>query len=60
MKELKAPIKNGDVVGNLKIKESKKVIRTVDLTVSKDIKKASILELYLRNLKDIFTGDINV
>lgn len=60
LKELKAPIKKGDVVGNLKIKESKKVIRTVDLTVSKDIKKASILELYLRNLKDIFTGDINV
>ena len=60
LNELKAPIKKGDIVGYLKIKENKKIIRTIKLTVSKDIEKANIIELYIRNLKDIFTGDINV
>lgn len=60
LSNLKAPIKKGDVVGNLKIKENGKVIRTIDLTIDKDVKKANIVELYLRNIKDILTGDISI
>lgn len=57
---LKAPIKKGDVVGKLTIKENKKTIRIVDLTVKENIKKANILELYTRYLKEIFTGDVTI
>ena len=57
---LKAPLKKGDIVGKLKIQENNKTIRTIDLTVNKNIKKANILELYIRNLKDIFLGEINI
>ncbi len=60
LNSLTAPIKKGDVVGKLKIKENGKYLRTIDLTINKTIKKASIFELYLRYLKDIFTGDITI
>lgn len=54
---LKAPIKIGDKVGTLIIKESNKT-REVDITVLENIEKANLLELFSRNLKDIVTGNI--
>ena len=57
---LKAPLKKGDVVGKLKIIENNKVTRSIDITVNKDVKKANILELYWRYLKDIFVGDVRL
>ncbi|MDD2392281.1 MAG: D-alanyl-D-alanine carboxypeptidase, partial [Bacilli bacterium] len=58
LNELKLPIKKGDVVGKLIIKEDKNQ-RTIDVTVSKDVNKANIIELFLRYLNDILTFDIN-
>ena len=58
--ELKAPLKKGDVVGTLKIKEDGKVIRKVKLTVDKNVKKANYLELLGRNIRDMVTGKINI
>ena len=55
---LKAPIKVGDKVGTLIIKEDNNKTRNVDITVKEDVKKANIIELYLRNLEDIITGNI--
>lgn len=55
---LKAPLKKGEKIGVLSIKENGKVIRKIALTVDRNLKKANILELYLRNLKDIFASDI--
>lgn len=60
LNNLIAPIKKGDVVGKLNIKENGKHIRTIDLTIKEDVKKANIGELYLRYLKDILTGDITI
>lgn len=57
---LKAPLKIGDVVGKLIIKEDESVIREVHVTVSEDIEKANILELYFRHLTDILKGDVNL
>ena len=51
---LKAPLSKGDVVGKLTLKENNNVIRTIDLTINEDVKKANIFELYLRYLKQIF------
>lgn len=55
---IKAPIKKGKVVGKMTIKQDGKKIRTINLTVDKDVKKANLLELYLRHLKEIVTGNI--
>lgn len=55
--KLTAPIKKGSSVGVLKIKENGNFVRSINLTVNKDVHKASLIELYLRYLKDIFTAD---
>lgn len=60
LNNLKAPIQKGEVVGKLNIKENGKHIRTIDLTIKQDVKKANIGELYLRYIKDILTGDITI
>lgn len=54
---LKAPLKVGDKVGTLIIKENNNT-RKVDITVSENIEKANILELFIRHLEDIITGNI--
>ncbi len=60
MEALKAPLKKGEKVGTLDIKENGKVIRTINLTVDKNIKKANILELYLQYLEDVVTGNTSI
>lgn len=55
---LVAPIQKGDVVGTIDILEDGKVISTVDATVKEDLKKASILTIFARNLKDILSGQL--
>lgn len=51
------PLKKGDKVGNLSVYENNKKIYNIDVTVNEDIKKANILELFLRNIEDTFTGE---
>ena len=53
----KLPIKKGDNVGYLDIYENGKKLYKVDVTVQDDLKKANIVELFLRNIKDIITGE---
>ena len=58
LNNIKVPIKKGDVVGKLLVKSNGKIINTTNLTVKKDVGKCNILELYLKNIKDIITGNI--
>lgn len=55
--KLSAPIKKNTSIGTIEIKEDGKLIRSVDLIVKEKVDKATFLELYLRYLKDIVTGD---
>lgn len=56
VKNITAPVKVGEKVGILKIKYQNKVVKEVDLTVSKNIKKANLWDLFKRNLKIIVSG----
>lgn len=56
--KIKLPIKKGDKVGILKLKDGNKIISKVALTVKKDVEKASILELYKRSIISIFSGSM--
>ena len=56
--KIKLPIKKGDKIGVLKLKDGNKVISTVDLTVKEDVEKASILGLYKRSIKSILSGNM--
>ena len=56
--EIQAPVKKGDVIGKLVIKNKNKQIKTIKLTVDENVKKANLLELYGRYLKELITGNI--
>lgn len=56
--KIKLPLKKGQRVGILKLKDGNKVVSKVELTVKNDIKKASVIEIYRRSLKSIITGNI--
>ena len=58
--DLKVPIKKGDIVGKLTVYDDNNILDTIDLTINKDIKKANILELYIKYLKDILSGNIKI
>jgi len=58
IKDIKAPIKKGDIVGEVIVKINNKEYKRVPLTVKEDIKKANVIDLYFRYLKDILIGDI--
>ena len=56
--ELNLPIKSGDTVGNLLVKDnSGKIVKEAELTVEKDISKISFIRLWSNFIKDVITGD---
>ena len=58
--DLKVPIKKGDIIGKIIVKNDSDILQEMDLTVKEDIKKANIFELYFKYLKEIISGDIKV
>lgn len=58
IKRLVAPISKGEIIGTIDILEDNKKLTTVDATVKKDIKKASILTIFLRNIKAILSTSL--
>lgn len=51
-----APVKVGDKVGTLEIKYQNKVVKNVNLTVTKNVDKANIWNLYTRNFRTVVSG----
>ena len=60
LKTLKAPLKIGDNVGTLTIKEDGNSVKTLNLTVDKDVERANFGNLFLRNVKDMVMGNISL
>ena len=54
--KIKDNIKINDKVGTMEILENNKVINTIELTVNKEVKKANIFEVFIRNLNALTTG----
>ena len=57
--KIKTPIKKGDIVGSLYVMNDKKIVNEVKLTVSKNIDKCNLFELYFKYLKNIIGGNIS-
>ena len=53
----KLPIKKNEKIGYLNIYEKGNRIFKIDVTVDKDVKKANLVELYLKNLSNFFVKD---
>jgi len=60
LNSIKAPVKKNDNVGKLLVLNDGNVILEVPVTVNKNVEKANLFELYLRYLKDIISGNINI
>lgn len=58
LNKLVSPIKKGDIVGKLLIKEDNVVVANTSVTVDKNVDKASFFTLYFRYLKDIISFNI--
>ncbi len=56
--EIKVPTKKGDVIGKLYVMNNDEVINEVDLTVSEDVEKCNLIELYGKYIKNILGGNI--
>lgn len=54
-KEVNAPVKKGEIVGKINVYENGNFKYSVDVTVMKDVDKANIFMVFLRNLKDIIS-----
>ena len=57
--DIKLPVKKGDNVGYIKVLENGKEINRINLTVKNSIDKSNLIELYLKNIRNILSGDIN-
>lgn len=56
---LKLPIKKGDMIGKLVVKDSfGNMIDEVNITVENDIKKDNYFNIFLKILKGVITGDL--
>ena len=55
--ELTLPIKKGDTVGKIEIKEDNKIIHTVSLISNTNAKPIGFGQLYLKILKETFMGE---
>lgn len=53
----KLPIKKGEIIGYINLIENGKKLYKIDVTTQKNLKKANILELLIRNIGEIFTGE---
>ena len=58
IEEIKLPIKKGSKVGKLNLYNNGKKVNTIDLVVKNNVEKCNLIELYLRNLKSMITGNI--
>ena len=52
-----APIKRGDIVGTVEIKDSDGlIVREEELTIKEEVKKVNYIKLFFKNLKILITG----
>lgn len=57
--KIKLPIKQGDVLGKIIVRDGKKEITKVDLVSKTSIKKLNYIELYIETVKNSILGIIN-
>jgi D-alanyl-D-alanine carboxypeptidase (penicillin-binding protein 5/6) len=56
VKEIKAPVNVGDIVGELEVIENNEVISRHPITVMESVQRANLWDLYRRNLQMFFIG----
>ena len=57
LKKYSLPVKPGDIVGEVIVKENNKEVTSVSVTVSESVSRLSFLELFGRGFIDLVSGD---
>ena len=57
LKKYSLPVKHGDIVGEVIVKENNKEVTSVPVTVSESVSRLSFLELFGRGFIDLVSGD---
>lgn len=60
VEDIKLPIKVGDIIGKMYLKDGNKIIREIELTVKENVEKANIIELFGKYISDILSGNISL
>ena len=55
---LKLPLKKGDIIGKLLVKDGTNTIKQVNLISNEDIRKQNFFKLWFKVIKNIFTGSL--
>lgn len=58
LNDIKLPVKQGDIIGKLLIKDDNKTIKQVNLISNSDMKKRGFLDLWVNIIKSMLTGDL--
>ncbi|MFV0274894.1 MAG: hypothetical protein ACK5HL_01470 [Bacilli bacterium] len=58
LSDIKVPIKKNKVIGTIDVIENGEIIATKNLVSSKEVKKLNIVNLYMKYVHEIFTGNI--
>lgn len=58
IRDIKLPIKKGEVVGTLYVKEGNKIIREDQLIIEDDVERLGFFKMFLETTKDFFTGKV--
>lgn len=56
----KIPVKTGDIVGKLVVKNGDTILREIPVTVTEDINKATFLNLFFKNIRNIIIGEMRI
>lgn len=60
VEDIKLPIKVGDIMGKMYLKDANKIIREIELTVNENVEKANIIELFGKYISDILSGNMSL
>lgn len=58
LNNIKLPVKKGEVIGKLLVKDNSEIIKEIDLVSNNDMEKKGFINLFLNILKSIFTGEM--
>ena len=58
LNDIKLPVKKGEVIGKLLIKDDMNTIKQVNLVSSSDMEKKSFFNTWFNLLKSVLTGDL--
>lgn len=60
LNEYKLPLKKGDKIGTLIVKDGNNIVNEIDVVVGENIKKATIFNIFFKTLGNYIKGEINI